>query len=413
MKGSHSFLKASTLTCILVFLGVADGGSIERASSVPVFPTPANGPIRALIDVSKNDGIGTWWAIPGTLAQATDPAEPHYGTPVVEFLRSKGWSVTEAPRGKTITAAWLRSFDVVIRPYTTIPATSADVAAYREAVQAGTRLLLGYSQDAVSQGFGVRFTGKRIGSPDIWREHTLTEGLNKREMVWTVADGLPATTVALAWMENKRLAQPMLGYFPNGKGQVVFMGHPLVFQNRLEIEAVMKNVVKFVETPIDALPKPGPLMFASTAARPESPLSVETRSMDDGRISFSVTANPDRPLLVSPADNETLRQPQHSWEFEWEEVRGARAYQITVLGPRYLTAWIYNSTRDTHFVFGADGSYTGYIPGMDLAGWTWQVRAQWQNGEWGPWSDSRTFAVTPFTAAEVEVTREANKTIRR
>ena len=36
---------------------------------------------------------------------------------------------------------------------------------------------------------------------------------------------------------------------------------------------------------------------------------------------------------------------------------------------------------------------SGTIAGQNLTGWTWRVRAQDQKGQWGGWSESRTFDV--------------------
>jgi hypothetical protein len=103
--------------------------------------------------------------------------------------------------------------------------------------------------------------------------------------------------------------------------------------------------------------------------------------------SFDVNLAPPAPTLRSPHGTITSDRPP----YRWEQVRGARRYQLRVAGPtgRVINAW---------FRVGTDVTCSGGIcqvrPDVHLAdgNYTWRVRVRNQY-RGGPWSRSMSFTV--------------------
>jgi heat shock protein HslJ len=103
------------------------------------------------------------------------------------------------------------------------------------------------------------------------------------------------------------------------------------------------------------------------------------------------------PTLVSPAPGATLdngrsdRPETREWEFRWSACPAAAAYRLYVIGPTATVPLIDEVTGDTAYRFVTQTSYT---PDRARRGWTWRVRARF-NEQWGPWSETRSFDVEP------------------
>ena len=101
------------------------------------------------------------------------------------------------------------------------------------------------------------------------------------------------------------------------------------------------------------------------------------------------------PTLLSPENYATLDNgcmdfsDLMTWTFKWESCPGATKYIIFVMQPGSLNPMLNEEVTDTKYI-SSDISYT-----MHLFGWIWKVRA-FVNGEWGDWSEVRTFDVEPI-----------------
>jgi hypothetical protein len=100
------------------------------------------------------------------------------------------------------------------------------------------------------------------------------------------------------------------------------------------------------------------------------------------------------PVLATPENRDILSQPNAGqWLFKWKDVPGAQRYQIIVTG---ATAGIAAANTETLSCEYAMPRKNAYIASPNLRGWTWRVRAQDRNGQWGKWSETREFDVAPM-----------------
>lgn len=104
------------------------------------------------------------------------------------------------------------------------------------------------------------------------------------------------------------------------------------------------------------------------------------------------------PALVVPGDNEVLpqRRPDEkialNWTFGWKACPEATKYHLFVIGPTALNPIVNeDSLTSATYQFQRSG---GQISKSKTQGWTWKVRA-YADGQWGEWSEVRTFNVTP------------------
>lgn len=329
-------------------------------------------PLRVLVDASKDGGL--WWfpQRPPTF----DPKQHHQGKFLADFMREQGWEVVELPRGEVITFDRLRDTDVVIRPPAYFPYTLDEAVAYRDSVNAGTRLLLlggnSTSGDAVAEIFGVRFEPRsRFSSVKQWVPHSLTAKMECCNLVWTGITEAPNDAVLLAWLIRSEInPRPVLGYLTFGSGYVVFAGQTLMSQSlRGSFSGnLIKAVGRYTMEEIRRLPRSGLVIADETA----------------GGLA---------PRLIEPISDATLPQPDTiEWRFDWEDVPAAEYYEIVILGATsaFPTEEITNASEYVLPV-----NKFGYIADPNLQGWTWRVRAVYHNGKRGPWSAARRFNVYP------------------
>lgn len=105
------------------------------------------------------------------------------------------------------------------------------------------------------------------------------------------------------------------------------------------------------------------------------------------------------PILLSPRAGDALdngligASKAYTWEFAWTECPGAAEYHLYVIGPRASHPLIDDENiRVNSYRQNFDN---GYVADPNLRGWKWKVRAK-INGEWGEWSKTGTFDVTPI-----------------
>ena len=327
--------------------------------------------LRVLVDASKDGGL--WWFPQGP--PNFNPNAFHQGKALADFMRGMGWKVTELPRGDVITFDKLREFDLVIRISPYFSYSDDEARAYQQSVTAGTRLLLSGggsdARDAVAEIFGLRFEPRtRFGPIKQWIPHALTANIQCCALAWATVGELPPGAVPLAWMTQVSTNRwPVLGYLPYGNGSVVFVGQALVSgpQYRSFSETLIRSAGRYTPQEIAQLP---------TAAA-----FVSDELADLG------------PRLIAPVSGGILPQPgSGEWRFDWQHVPSAKNYEIVVLGPAAAFPIVRAITSTSYFVRGISD---GYIIDSNLRGWTWRVRAQYQDGKWGPWSRIRSFDVKP------------------
>jgi uncharacterized protein DUF4350 len=181
--------------------------------------------ILVVIDAS-HDG-GAWWFPQGP--PPFDPKKPHQGVALADYLKRRGWQVIEVPREAKITNQ-LKGAAIVVRIGQWGEYERSEIAAYREFVRRGGRLLLaeGYvrdeevDSDTVASEFGVRFEGMISGQGF----RAANAGAFKLDFIevsyqiGSVVVKFPKSTQPLAYLNDGRLA---MGVFPYGRGRVVFI----------------------------------------------------------------------------------------------------------------------------------------------------------------------------------------------
>lgn len=339
--------------CCLALLVIADAAGQRE--------TP-----RVLIDASKCGGL--WWFPQGP---TFDPVKPHQGKPFADTMRYRRWEVTELPRGEIITFDKLRDADIVIRPPAEFGYTTDEIMAYRQSVTAGAKLLLvgDGGNDAVAQSFGVRFEPlTRFAPVRRWIRHPFTENIDSFTTSWSAISEAPSAAVLLAWLSREEdNPRPVLGYIPYGKGYVVFMSQSLISRNPSEAfnNSLINTLVRYTPEEISRMPIGSPVLARESSGMP--------------------------PLLLEPVAGATLPQLQTAeWRFDWDDVPGAKSYEIVVLGPSAMFPLFHVTTTKSEFVAPIR---EGYISDLNLEGWSWRVRAQYSGSSRGPWTTARRFNV--------------------
>jgi len=332
-------------------------------------------PLRVLVDASKDGGL--WWFPQGN-SNKFDPKQHHQGKALADFMRSKGWEVTELGRGEVLTVDTLRDVDVVVRPPAWFDYTTDEIVAYRDSVMGGTRLLLmglgGNKADPVAGIFGLRFDSlNRFAAVRQWVPHPLTSNITGRDVSWASIKEAPPNAVLLAWLNyGVADARPVLGYLPYGSGYVVFVGQASIFPDLDQsfFGGLIDTLGRYDLEAMKQLPVPDPVVASAQL------------------LEFG-------PGLLKPLVDATLPQPEiGAWRFDWEDAPGAKGYEIVVLGPGAMVPAVQTTTRTSDYVLDVR---QGYIADHNLQGWSWRVRARFGDGAWGPWSRIRRFNVAPRT----------------
>lgn len=344
--------------CLALFLA-ADAR--VAAQSAPTKST------RVLIDASKCGGL--WWFPQGP---TFDPAKPHQGKALADLMRFKGWQVIEVPRGEIITVDKLRNADIVIRPPAHFSYSLDEVSAYYESVTAGTRLLLigdGKNHDSIAQLFGLRFESHtRFAPVRRWIPHPFTYNIDSFSTAWTPISETPPAAIILAWLSREEdNPRPALGYLPYGKGYVVFMSQSLIAPGPPSAfsSSLINSLARYTPDKLHQLQIAPPIFGRESKGMP--------------------------PLLREPVAGATLPQLESAeWRFDWDDIPGAKSYEVVVLGPSAMFPLFHVSTNKSEFVAPVR---EGYIWEANLEGWSWRVRAQYSDASWGPWTAARRFNV--------------------
>jgi hypothetical protein len=179
--------------------------------------------VTVVIDASQ-DG-GAWWFPQGP--PPFDPKKPHQGGALADHLRNRGWRVIEIPRETRITNQ-LKGASIVIRMNFYGRYAESEVAAYREYVQRGGRLLLIQAfvredeakNDTVAQQFGIRFEGM-IETAVMQGAGVSNKDFNETLFrIGSVVVKYPESTQPLAQLADGRLVMGMARY---GRGRIIFL----------------------------------------------------------------------------------------------------------------------------------------------------------------------------------------------
>ena len=129
---------------------------------------------RVLIDASRDGGL--WWYPQPLPSGEFDPLQYHQGTPLANYLRSRGMLVDELPRPYGITYTLLRPYDLVVRAgkYHLASYGIDEIAAYSRYVSEGGQLVLvsdytwdeGGLPDNLAEHFGLYLEGSEYGLID-------------------------------------------------------------------------------------------------------------------------------------------------------------------------------------------------------------------------------------------------------
>jgi hypothetical protein len=199
--------------------------------------------LNILVDASRDGGV--WWF---PQAGPFDPDTYHQGSPLVTYLRGKGHQVNELGRPTTITPSLLQPYAIVIRAGEFGAYTAEEIAAYRQYVDGGGRVLLladhmRYAPpDDLALGFGLMFVGVTQGGNvlEFRAGHPITDGLGS--LAYGVGSALvsaPASAELLGSLDstsfvdlndnglrdaNEPVAPLVFGAMAFGSGRVVFCG---------------------------------------------------------------------------------------------------------------------------------------------------------------------------------------------
>lgn len=174
---------------------ITDPGATTGEAGTPIttFTTPPSGgcpAVRAntvLVDATHDGGV--WW-FPQSATQPSGfrPDSAHQGKALADYLRSRGFTVTELGRGDTIPGDSLLSYATVIRAgyyYDAVRPgySSADLAAYAAYTACSrTLVLLGEflrdgRRDVLADSLGIPFSGLEYGTISTLVAHELTDSV--------------------------------------------------------------------------------------------------------------------------------------------------------------------------------------------------------------------------------------------
>lgn len=177
-----------------------------------------------LVDASHDGGV--WWF---PQVAPFDPAAPHQGKALAEYLRLKGFQVDELGRGTALNPTQLLGYAVVIRAGSYGGYGPTEVATYRQLVSCRrTLLLLGEylrpgQSDAIAEALGIPFTGWLNGTVTQFEPHVITTGVTSLAYIAgaTLAPGWPADLDVLGHLGT---GEPVMGLLERGQARIFFIG---------------------------------------------------------------------------------------------------------------------------------------------------------------------------------------------
>jgi hypothetical protein len=180
--------------------------------------------VSILVDATKDGGV--WWfpqAPPGPF----DPAAPHQGKALADYLRSKGYSVTELGGSSTITCEQLSQYHLIVTVDGCGNYSEAELEAYENYVSNGGRLihLTDHKSvcnfDTVGTVFDLDYSGSLTGIITTFTPHPITAGVTALSFIaGATATTYPAPATILGTLSGS----PVMGIMPFGEGRLFFLG---------------------------------------------------------------------------------------------------------------------------------------------------------------------------------------------
>ena len=219
------------------------------ASTIAYPRAPGTARGRILVDASRDGGV--WWF---PQYPSFDPALPHQGLALADYLRSLDYDVDVLPRPQLVTSELLGGYDLVIRANGFGRYAASEIQAYGDYVSGGGRLLLlgdhmRYAPpDSLASSFGITFAGVTRGDNllDDFAAHPITQDVVPLYyMVGSAIVGLPGEAQALGRLSaasyvdlndnsaqdaNEGSAPVVLAALSFGNGRVVVFGDTNLWQ---------------------------------------------------------------------------------------------------------------------------------------------------------------------------------------
>ena len=215
------------------------GDSGSGSGPIPTFSTPATRPCPALrpnsvlVDATHDGGVW-WFPQSDTTPDGFNPDSAHQGFALVQYLRARGYAVTELGRGATLSTDSLRTYATVIRAgyfaddlhagY-----SSEDLVAYNAYLDCPrTLVLLGEylrdgRRDPLADDIGIRLTGILTGTVTNFTEHELTVGVSTLPFIAGsfLENGSDAGIQVLGLLPS---GERVMGVLSKGSSKVFFIG---------------------------------------------------------------------------------------------------------------------------------------------------------------------------------------------
>lgn len=181
-----------------------------------------------LVDASKDGGVW-WFPQAGTFSSS----QWHQGTALANLLRNQGFTVTELPRGATITWDLLRNYKNVIRATAIYPYAAAELAAYDSFLNRSSSLLLindhlqYHANDALSAQLRLHFTGSVTGVINTLPVHEITTNVSTIPYIAgsVITQPDPARITVLGYAGNPSPTAPVaMGIVRHPSSKIFFIG---------------------------------------------------------------------------------------------------------------------------------------------------------------------------------------------
>lgn len=353
------------------------GENINTDSLPALLSTARTG--RVLIDSSRCDS--SWWL--GQQPTRFDDSRNYHARSSLNMLRQRGYEVDLVKPGEKLVSDELSSYDVIIRQRPWLAEDPDTIAAYRNAVEKGSRLILelspGYVVDTLADSLGLAAEPtQQVKQVARFIDEPLGRALRDHYGPFCAVETSTEKARAVAWLDERQ-GFPVAGTIRLGKGSVYFVGGPIIDSDRTS------PLVKTVDGLIDR--------------------SLQ-RDATAGVVAYDKTRGPSIVTLDAPSADEVLPQPTSgSWRFQCTPADGVRTSQVIIIGPSTVSLRSREvDFRDRDHIHNIRLSYLEEIPAEQAARWSWQARARSIAGEWGPWSEPRAIRVAP-TSAEVAALR--------
>jgi hypothetical protein len=212
--------------------GDEPGGPITTFSGAAASGCATPRPKTVLIDPT-HDG-GTWWfPQKGSTPEEFKPAEPHQGRAFAEYLRARGYTVTELGRGATMSPDSMMTYSVIVRAGYYYDArhpgySTADLDAYANYTACPRTLVLlaefmrdGRTDDLANH-FGIALDGNITGMIDELTAHPVTDGVTS--LPYIAGSYLSSETNPAVQVLGRAAGKAVLGLLTGRAAKVLFIG---------------------------------------------------------------------------------------------------------------------------------------------------------------------------------------------